>query len=218
MYAILRIDLLVVSAVAGKRDTGFYAVASSLAETVYVACATIALAALPTQTFADERTAVAFSGRFTRAALMIALALGAAMALAGTPLLLVVFGREWLPAAAPLAILCFAVAGLAVADPARTLLVRVGRLSRLSLALGAALAVNVGLVALLVPPLGIVGAAIGSALSYWLAAIALLVLARRHGGPSLGEIFAPPRRDDAAIELVRAAARRLAASGRGSRP
>jgi O-antigen/teichoic acid export membrane protein len=199
----LKIDLLIVGLLATTHAAGLYSLSATLAEIVFVAVATIGLAALETQTKADPKTAVAYTVDFIGQNLGLAIVLGTLAAAISYPFVVLVYGSAWTGSVLPFALLMPAVVALAVEGPARDLLVRIASPLAISVASLAGLAVNVGLNFLLIPTIGISGASLASVVSYWVAAGLMLYLLSRYGEIPMKSAIRLPRRDDAFPSLLR---------------
>jgi O-antigen/teichoic acid export membrane protein len=105
----------------------------------------------------------------------------------------VAFGDEWERAVAPLIILVSAQAAIGIEAPLRGMLVRVGRPAAISLLACLGLVLNAGLTLALVGPFGIVGAAAGSVIAYWLYAAAMAGLLLRAAGLPWAALIVPNR-------------------------
>jgi O-antigen/teichoic acid export membrane protein len=175
----LRIDLLMVGIILDARDAGLYSLSVNLAGLGAVATATIGLAALKDQTELEPREAVAYTVAFTRRTVVYAMGFAALAILVSRPLIAIAYGSEWTDAALPFALLSAGCVALAVETPARGLLLRIGRPWTISLAAVAATVVNVVANLILLPTLGLVGAALASMASYATAAALMVLLLRQ---------------------------------------
>jgi O-antigen/teichoic acid export membrane protein len=203
LFLNLRIDLLLVGVLLTAHQAGLYSLATVLGELVFVVAQTIALAALRHQTHLADDAAVDYTVDFIRQTFGLTIAL-VLMCLAGAyPFITLVYGAEWTGTVAPFMLLSLAAAGLAVEGPARGLLFRVARPRDISLAASAAALINLGLNLVLIPPLGISGAALASVCSYWFAAAAMLLLLRQSTGASVRRALGRPERDDLLPSLLR---------------
>ena len=70
LFLTFRVDILLVSWIAGQTEAGLYGLASSLAEIVWLLPWTVALALLPVQVQADEQSALEHTTRFAGANLL----------------------------------------------------------------------------------------------------------------------------------------------------
>lgn len=188
LFLNLRLDLLLVGVMLDVRRVGLYSLAVTLAELVLVATSTMSLAAVENQAElsaeAARRFTIAFTRRTTKYATGFVLLVGA-LSYPGIPL---VYGEQWRGAVLPFVLLCLGTVALAIEQPARGLLLRVGRPAAVSLAATIALAVNVGANLALIPVWHLAGAAVASIASYWTAAGLMVLLVRRAstGGIALG--------------------------------
>jgi O-antigen/teichoic acid export membrane protein len=89
------------------------------------------------------------------------------VAAAAYPAILVLYGREWVGSALPLAILVVGAVAIPLAGPARAYLVREGRLRDISAITLGTLAANIVLNVATIPLIGIAGAALASLVTYW---------------------------------------------------
>ncbi|MDP8908118.1 MAG: polysaccharide biosynthesis C-terminal domain-containing protein, partial [Chloroflexota bacterium] len=197
LFLNMRLDLLIVGAIAGAGQAGLYSVSTSLAEIAFLVAWTVSLSALRTQTEASEEVAVAYTINLARQTLALAVCSAVALSLLAYPIVRVCFGAEWTASAVPLAILSVGAVALAVEGPVRGLLIRIAPLGHISAVAVAALALGIALDLILIPILGIIGAAIASLVSYWTAALLMLWLLRRETQAPLRSILALPRSTDA---------------------
>jgi O-antigen/teichoic acid export membrane protein len=199
----LKIDLFLVGLLATTDEAGLYSLSASLADIVFTAVSTIALAALEAQTHAEEETAASYTLDFIGQNVAVAVLLGLAAALVSYPFIVFVYGAEWEPSVLPFVLLMPAVIALAIEEPARGLLIRIAPPLVISAAAAAGLVLNVALNFALVPALGISGASLASVASYWLAGILMLYLLSRYANVPMRDAIRLPRRDDALPRLLR---------------
>jgi O-antigen/teichoic acid export membrane protein len=209
----LRIDLFMVSAYTGARATGLYSLAASLAEIMFLGATSIYQAAMRTQTEADEDAAARYTLEFVRQSVTIAVIGAALVASLAYPMIVVVYGGEWRGSAVPLAILAFAAVAFSLQGPVYNMLVRIARPVEIAAAAGTAAAVNIGLNLMLIPLLGIVGAALASLVSYWLYALLLLWRFKRLTGLPVRAAFGRPREGDLVFRVLGRVRRRVWAGG-----
>ncbi len=199
----LKIDLFLVGLLATTHEAGIYSLSASLADIVFTAVSTVALAALEAQTKADSEAAASYTVDFISQNISVAVLLGLAAALVSYPFIVFVYGAEWEASVVPFALLMPAVVALAIEEPARGLLVRIAPPLVISAAAATGLILNVALNFVLVPAIGISGASVASVASYWLAGALMLYLVSRYGNVSMGDAIRLPRRDDALPRLLR---------------
>ncbi len=210
LFLNLKIDLLLVGLLATTHEAGLYSLSANLADIVFTAVSTVALAALETQTRADARAAIAYTVDFIGQNLAVALVLGGLAVVVSYPFIVFVYGSAWQPSVVPFILLMPAVVALAVEGPARDLLIRIAPPLAISAASGAGLVLNVGLNFVLIPRVGISGASIASVISYWVAGGLMLYLLSRYGEVSMRHALRLPRRDDLLPQLLRGRLRRPA--------
>jgi len=166
-YLLLRGDVLIVQYLLGPQDTGYYAVAGSLADIMYLLPATIGLVLFPRlAAFQDDGERLALTRRTARfvAAAMAVLA-GLAVVFA-TPLVTVLFGDQFLPAVAPFQILAIGAIFYGINGVMSTYLASVGFPWFGVWIWAAVLLVSVAADLVLLPRAGIVAAATVSAVAY----------------------------------------------------
>ena len=199
----LRVDLLLVSVLVGASETGVYSLSATLAESVLVVPYIVAVAAMPTQTRASAEVGARYTVDFARQSFAIGLLVAAVATVAAYPMVRVLYGSEWIGSVAPLTILAFGAVAFAVEAPMRTYLTHAAAPTSILAAAGTGMIINVALVVLLTPMIGIVGAALGSLASYWAYTVLLLRLFRRTTNLSPWPVFARPHEDDVLPQLWR---------------
>jgi O-antigen/teichoic acid export membrane protein len=176
LFLNFRVDLFLVAALLSAREAGLYSLAVGLAEFVFLGAFTLAQSAMRVQTEESEEVAARYTLRFIRRSWLLAAALAGLTSIAAYPFVLVVYGSVWAPSVAPLVVLTAAAVALTLEAPLRTFLIRVVRPAALWRPAAIALAVNVGLNLILIPALGITGAALASLISYGCYGVLLLRL------------------------------------------
>ena len=184
-----RLDLFVVSALLSSRATGLYSLAVTLGEFLALAAASLSASAVQGQTFAEERAAVAYTLDFCRQLFGIATICAALICAVAYPFVLLVYGKAWLGSVVPLMILAVAAVALTLETPLRNLLARVVRPRTLSVLAVATALVNLSLNLVLIPVIGIIGAALASLVSYWAFLALMVAVIDRHSGMKAWSIF-----------------------------
>lgn len=183
---ILRSDYLFIGALLGSTALGHYAMASAAAELLLIvpeAVTTPLMKRLLQQDAGmDKLTPLAL--RLT-ATVMLGACLG--MALIGQWLIVTLFGAAYQPAYPALLALLPGLLGLCYASILRLDLLGKNRPGTVSLMMGAGAALNLLLNVLLIPALGIVGAALASSIAYLAVTVAMLVLYCRLSGVALSQ-------------------------------
>ena len=179
-----KLDLLILTALAGVTEAGYYVVAVALAERLWDLPSAVRVALQPHVTGAPREEAVAVTARFSRGLVLLSL-LGALalLALAG-PLVRLLFGGAYRPAVVALLLL---VPGAALFSSSKLLsafLVARGQPQIPSAIAGLGVLVNVPLNLALIPRWGIAGCAVASSVTYALLSVATMtVIVRRYGVP-----------------------------------
>jgi O-antigen/teichoic acid export membrane protein len=199
----LRLDTLLVAGLAGAREVGLYSIAVLVAELVWLPTWALAQAMRAPQAGAEPAAAAEVTARGLRMTLVVSAVCGLGLAILAPLVVTVVFGSEFAPAVTALWLLLPASAGMAAW---RLLSVILARLAPIWLTAGislVALVANCVLNVLLIPPLGIAGAALASTASYGCGALLALSRFRRITGLPRSELL--PRRADLADlrEVVR---------------
>jgi len=172
LLAMLRADVLLVAAFLPLRDVGLYAVATALAEVLWIVPDGVAQVVLPTTA---RRPDLARTRRLLKAATGVTAAAGLVLVVIARPLVDAVFGRAFADAtqAVPLLVVASLGGGVWKIVGAEVVARGTTRPRLTSACAGFVVMVLVDLVA--IPTLGIAGAALGSACGY---AIAAVVVAR----------------------------------------
>lgn len=199
----LRFDLLLVSLLLGTVQTGVYSLATTLAESVFLVPYIVAVAAMPSQTRFHRDDAARYTVDFARQSCAIAVVVAAVASAGAYPVVRLLFGAEWMGSVVPLMVLTLGVVAFAIEAPVRTYLTQAASPRSILAAAATGMIVNVVLVVLLTPTIGIVGAALGSLASYWAYTALLLRLFARTASIPASSIFARPRQDDALLRLLR---------------
>jgi O-antigen/teichoic acid export membrane protein len=170
LLAMLRVDVLIVAAFLPLRDVGLYAVATALAEVLWIVPDGVAQVVLPT---AARRPDHAPTRRLLRGASVVTAAAGVVLVVVARPAIDLVFGPAFAGAVDAVPLLAVAsIAGGVWKIVGAEIVARGTTKPRLTSAcLGLVVMVLVDLVA--IPALGIAGAALGSACGYGVAAAAV---------------------------------------------
>ena len=196
-YLNYRVDLFLVAYFRDLREVGLYALAVSLAQLVWLvsnAVATAVFARVGSESD-DARKAADRSAALSRNVLVIQLTLAGALALLAKPLLHTLYGTAFEPAVSALWLLLPGVAVFGVGSVLAAHLAGLGR-PHLNLWVAASsLVVTLALDLLLIPSLGMNGAAIASSASYATTAALTALLFHRAAGVPLRSVFVPRRAD-----------------------
>lgn len=171
----LGVDIILVAAFEDDRSVGLYSLAAALANLVFLGVSVISQAALHTQTVAEEEGAADFTADFVRLSWIASIGVATIVAVFAYPLIRVVYGTDFTGSVVSLIILAFAAVAFAIEAPLRAFLFRARGPGVVSAIAGAGLILNIALNVMLIPALGIAGAALASLIAYWLYAAVLLV-------------------------------------------
>lgn len=191
-YLNLKIDILLVGAIAGEADAGIYGLSVQFADAMFVATSSVYVAGLHRQTWLTESEAIDYTVDLTSRSLTATIALSVAAGLLIYPFLAIVFGSAWTPAALPFIILLFAALARSVEDPHRSLLIRIDHPAPVAIASVVALIANILLNIPLISWLGPPGAALASVVSYGIAATFMLMLTARYRSARVRSILPRP--------------------------
>lgn len=207
----LRLDFLLVPALLPLQAAGIYVVAVRVAEVVTQLANSVSSFLFPEVVAQEDPRATTNTERVVRATLLVVIAASAALALLAEPVLAIAFGAEFVPGATALRITMLGMIALAVARIMIGDLKGRGRAGLVSVVNVVAVALTVLLVLALVPPFGIIGAALASVAVYAATAGMLLLAYRRVTDGRLVALI--PTLSDAGRMLL--VGQRMAAAGIG---
>ena len=178
-FLLLRVDQILVRGYAGYRQLGLYALATTVAELLWLLTDPLAAALLPHVVRARPGEGRRMSFAMARLSLWISV-IAAVGAWFLAPLAVpVVYGRGFAGAVPALRLLLPGVVALAATRPLGAVLVKEGRAAILSVLGLCALGLNVALNLVLLPRIGIRGASIASCACYLALALSYVAIARR---------------------------------------
>lgn len=191
-YALLRFDVLILNAVAGNAAVGYYSVAVSLTESLWHIDNAIGRAALPDVVSGARDRAASLVASTGRMMVLIGGALAVLIFVAAPQLVTALFGAEFLPAVAPLRIL---LPGALFFGLVRLLLQffqgHLGQPAKSSALLAGSAVTGLLVYLVLIPALGVNGAALGSTIVYGITLVVTLVMFRREAGVRLARTLVP---------------------------
>jgi O-antigen/teichoic acid export membrane protein len=197
-----RIDLFVLKAYRGIDAVGVYSAAVSLAELLWIIPAALVTAIVAPAVSQADRPALDVITLAVRSAVIVTGIAGVVLAALGPVAIPLLFGAQFHGAIAPLLIL---IPGVIAFAPAQIFAVYFSmRLGEMRVPLGVALAsaVVTGLLAvLIIPPLGLTGAAIATTIGYALSVLIGAILFGRRAQVSL-TVLIPKRRDALAFRSL----------------
>lgn len=176
----LRLDFLVLAAIAGPAELGIYAVATKVAELMRLPATAMNYVLYPR--FASQTRIEAARGlrRLLPRAGGLTVALAPAVALAGAVAIPVLYGHAFRPAVLPMLILLVGLTVEGFAAVCSAYLWGAGRPGANSWGMGVGVAATVALDVALVPRFGATGAAIASSTAYLVTALLLTGLSLHH--------------------------------------
>ncbi len=194
-HLLLRIDVYMVSYFLGASETAFYSLALRFTEMVLEIPQAVGLVLYPRLAALPREEIYNLTAQACRRTLLLS-ALGAlGIGILGPYVIVLWYGRPYAPAGAPLP---WAAVGV-MAMSAYVILTRAftsQNRQQVNIATGLlALASNIALNLFLIPRLGIVGAAMATAISYSLATAVLMGVYLAASGSSLGEVLIATRED-----------------------
>jgi O-antigen/teichoic acid export membrane protein len=210
-YAVTRVDILILQLFVPLKEVGYYAVAQVLAElpmALALAFKTSVLPLIARAELEDRAATTAISVRNFGIVAALAIVGNVVFAVA---VIVFAYGDAFLPAIVPTLILLPGVWFLGLGTVIAGDLQGRGKPGLTSRLAGGAAVATIALDFALIPPLGVVGAALASVAVYALFGIASAVVLRRVSGVSFRAMFVPRRSD---FERYRHA---LAAAGRRAR-
>lgn len=166
-YTVLRADVLLCGYILGEAPTGYYSIAVSMADLVYmlpVVAGTIAFPRLTATVDPADRWAKAFSVAKWVAVIMLVVA--AVSALLARPAVALLYGQDYLPAVAAFLWLLPGIVILGVNTILMNYFAAEGMPPIAIWSPAAASVMNIGLNIVLLPRMGIVGASIASSVAY----------------------------------------------------
>lgn len=209
-YLNYRVDLFLVAYFRDLREVGLYALAVSLAQLVWLvssAVATAVFARVGSMSDAPQEAADR-TAALSRNVLVVQLALAGTLALLAKPLLQALYGAAFESAASALWLLLPGVAVFGVGSVLAAHLAGLGRPNLNLWVAASSLVVTLALDLLLIPSLGMNGAAIASSASYATTAVLTALLFNRLTGVPVRSVIVPRRTDlSRLLAVVRAVTR-----------
>ena len=201
-YLHLRLDTFMVQAMAGSATLGQYSVAVMFAETMLMASDSLAVSILPRQVGDNLRDSALLAMRGSRMNVLISLVLGLGLAVTGYWVIRLFYGSAFTPSFLPLIALLPGMTALGVQRCTGGPVLRVGAPWKFAAIYGVSVLCNVGLNLLLIPALGITGAALASSVSYSIEALLFLAWVAQISGARITEGLIPNKADAARLFLA----------------
>lgn len=194
-HMLLRIDVYMVAYLLTASDTAFYALALHFTEMVLEVPQAVGLVLYPRLASLPKAEVHRLTAQTCRRTLVLTGAFALVAAAVGPYLITLWYGPDYSPAGDPLPWVCIGAVAWSIYVIVTRDLTSQGR-QAINIAAGLpALVLNVILNLVLIPKMGIVGAAIATAISYTIACIILLAFYTRWSGTSLRQILIPTAED-----------------------
>ncbi len=195
-HLFLRFDMFALNALAGTTRVGYYSLATSLAEKLWVPLNVVNQSSLARIAQLPRDESALLTAKVTRTALLMMLSVALPFAAISPWLVPFLYGTDFTEAVLPLVILLFGVLGFAVMLVLNSyILGQMERPGLLSIISWFQLAVSIPLYIVLILWQGILGAAVASAVTYMLAAGCTLAVFVRDSGLPVSQILVPRRSD-----------------------
>jgi O-antigen/teichoic acid export membrane protein len=203
-----RLDMLILQAFAGSISLGFYSVAVSVAELLWLVPSCVSVVLLPRLTQSPEIRSRA-TPAICRLISLLAVVAAAGIALAAPAILPLLYGERFEPALGPLLMLLPGVAAYSVVRVLGADFSSRGRPGTPSLIAGLSLAITVVLDLVLIPRYGAMGAAMASTVAYAASGSLALLLYVRLTGARLGDLLVATPADLKSAWMSLSARRRI---------
>lgn len=190
------IDLFIVNYFSVSTDqVGYYTLAVSIAELVWLVSESIMIVTLPYIASAAESNKARMAATACRNALILTIIAGLGLAAVIRPAIILVYGEAYLPAVVPFLVLLPGAMIMAIFRVLYDYLLINHDPLYLGIATGTATAINVAANFFLVPRLGIAGASLASVISYSVTSIMAIYLFKRTAPVPVREILWPTASD-----------------------
>ncbi len=191
----LRADVYLVAYFLNPSEVAFYVLAVRLAEFMLDIPRSVGMVLYPRLASLDDREMYRLAAQGCRRTLLVTSSAAIAISLIGPLLIVLWYGHAYAPAAKPLPFIAMGIVMMSILVLLTQTFTSRGK-QQVNIVVGfVALIGNLGLNVVLIPAMGIVGAALASAISYSVAACLLIVLFVRASKLSVAEVLLP-RRDD----------------------
>jgi O-antigen/teichoic acid export membrane protein len=162
-----RLDMLLIAMFLAPAAVGFYSIAVSMAERLFITSGVLAAVLFTKISSLSDSEATAFTPKIVRHTFFIMIITSLSLAVLATPLIKIIFGQAFLPSVLPLLILlpgiiAFGIGGVLAADLSGR-----GKPQFAIYSSFVCLIINIVLNILFIPKWGISGAAFASSVAYW---------------------------------------------------
>jgi len=180
-----RLDMFLLNLFLTAASVGIYSISVLIAELIWFVPGAFSRVLFPKIASSDTETANQFTPQVCRTTLFMTVCLSCVLFFISRPLILIVFGKQFLPSLVPLQILLPGIIALSIAKILESDLVGRGKPLYPTYTATISLVVTIVLNLLLIPRLGVSGAALASTLSYATSAIILSIIYSRLSGNRL---------------------------------
>ena len=177
-----RFDMFLVNLFLTPASVGIYSISVLIAELIWYIPSAFSQVLFPKIADSDIKTANRFTPQVCRSTLFITVCLAGVLFFISKPLILFFFGKRFLPSLVPLQILLPGIVAFSVAKVISSDLVGRGKPLYVTYAAIVSFIVTIILDLLLIPRLGVPGAALASSTSYTISAITLSIIYSRISG------------------------------------
>jgi O-antigen/teichoic acid export membrane protein len=195
-------DMLLISYFLNPAAVGFYAIAVNVAELLWKLPEAVGTVLLPKISRIDAEEAKVFMPLVFRTILIPMVAMCLAVLFAGKYLILIAFGREFLSSVPVMALLLPGILAMAFWKIIANALIGLGHAIKYSITSGVALVLMVVFDVILIPRIGLNGAAIASSISYFVATVFIIYLYVRLTGVSYKALLIPRKSDFAIYKKI----------------
>jgi len=191
-HIFLRFDMFALNAISGAASVGYYSLATSLAEKLWIPITVVNQSSLATIAQLPRHDSALIAAKVTRTALLIMVTVALPFAAASPWLIPFLYGSDFAQAVVPLVILLLGVLGFAITLVLNSyILGQMERPGLLSIVSWLQLLVSIPLYIVLILSQGIVGAAIASSITYLLAAGCNIIIFVRDSGLPVSQLLLP---------------------------
>lgn len=194
-HMLLRIDVYMIAYYLGPAETAFYSLALRFTEMVLEIPQAVGLVLFPRLASLPAAEIYRLTAQTCRRTLALTSVFAAGLAVLGPPVIVLWYGDDYAPAGDPLVWAAIGIIAMSIYVIVTRAFTSQNR-QRVNIAAGIpALGLNVVLNALLIPPLGITGAALATAVSYTIACLVLVTLFTRESQMPLRRVLVAERED-----------------------
>ena len=190
-----RFDAFLVKGLLDSTALGYYSVATNISRVLWFLPDSVGVVLLPKVSRMRSEDAARLTPLVARTVLLATLGLGLIVFIFASPLVTLLYGAEFLPAVAPLRILLIGAVVFCLYKVFSRDLIARGKALLATIAMGSSVILAIGLNLILIPRLGIEGAAWTSTVSYLMATLIIVVIYLRTSGISISRLLTWNARD-----------------------